>query len=209
MNNKFVSAFGFIGVSLLLFTFILGGLLIENYNITSQFISESYAVDTKHGLCLRIFGYIPGGIMISLFYFLGVKYLKPNILVKIGFYGIGIFYGLGTIITAIFPCDSGCNTEMLNPSFAQIIHNLSALIMYLFVPFFIISIGLAIKKTRYLFSIQSIILGLFSLILIYLFSSNLTSEFKGLYQRAIEMLFIIWTILSSIEINKASILKQS
>ena len=73
MNNKFVSAFGFIGVSLLLFTFILGGLLIENYNITSQFISE----------------------------------------------------------------------------------------------------------------------------------------FKGLYQRAIEMLFIIWTILSSIEINKASILKQS
>jgi len=97
---------------------------------------------------------------------------------------------------------------MLNPSFAQIIHNLSALIMYLFVPFFIISIGLAIKKTRYLFSIQSIILGLFSLILIYLFSSNLTSEFKGLYQRAIEMLFIIWTILSSIEINKASILKS-
>ena len=40
MNNKLVSAFGFIGVSLLLFTFILGGLLIENYNITSQFISE-------------------------------------------------------------------------------------------------------------------------------------------------------------------------
>ena len=65
MNNKFVSAFGFIGVSLLLFTFILGGLLIENYNITSQFISESYAVDTKHGLYLRIFGYIPSGIMRS------------------------------------------------------------------------------------------------------------------------------------------------
>ena len=57
-----------------------------------------------------------------------------------------MFYGLGTIITAIFPCDSGCNKEMLNPSFAQIIHNLSALIMCLFVPFFIISIGLVIKK---------------------------------------------------------------
>tara|TARA_B100001540_G_C15600803_1_gene548473 strand:- start:120 stop:743 length:624 start_codon:yes stop_codon:yes gene_type:complete len=204
MNNKFVSAFGFIGVSLLLFTFILGGLLIENYDITSQFISESYTVDTKYGLYLRVFGYIPSGIMISLFYFLGVKYLQPNILVKIGFYGIGIFYGLGTIITAIFPCDSGCNKEMLNPSFAQIIHNLSALIMYLFVPFFIISIGLAIKKTRHLFSIQSIILGLFSLILIYLFGSNLTSEFIGLFQRAIEAIFILWTILCANEIKKTN-----
>ena len=209
MNNKTVSNLGFIGISLLLFTLIFGGQLIENYDITNQFISESYAIDTKYGVFLRILGYIPSGIIIALFCFLGEKYLDTILFVKIGFYGIGIFYGLGTIITAIFPCDSGCNTEMLNPSFAQIIHNLSALIMYLFVPFFIISFGLAIKKTRYLFSIQSIILGLFSLILIYLFSSNLTSEFKGLYQRAIEMLFIIWTILSSIEINKASILKKS
>jgi len=70
MNNKLVSVLGFIGVSLLLFTFILGGLLIENYDITSQFIGETYAVDTKYGLYLRLFGYIPSGIMISLFYFL-------------------------------------------------------------------------------------------------------------------------------------------
>ena len=70
MNNKLVSVLGFIGVSLLLFTFILGGLLIENYDITSQFIGETYAVDTKYSLYLRLFGYIPSGIMISLFYFL-------------------------------------------------------------------------------------------------------------------------------------------
>lgn len=202
MNNKLVSAFGFIGISLLLFTFIIGGLLIENYNITSQFISESYAIDTKYGLYLRLFGYIPSGIMISLFYFLGAKHLQPNILVTIGFYGVGIFYGLGTIITGIFPCDSGCNKEMLNPSFAQIIHNLSALIMYIFVPFFIISIGLAIKKTRYMFSVQSIMLGLFSLILVCLFSSNLLSKFIGLHQRAIEIIFALWTILCAHQIKK-------
>ena len=70
MNNKLVSVLGFVGVSLLLFTFILGGLLIENYDITSQFISETYAVDTKYGLFLSLIGYIPSGIMISLFYFL-------------------------------------------------------------------------------------------------------------------------------------------
>ena len=49
MNNKTVSNLGFIGVSLLIFTLIFGGLLIKNYDITNQFISESYAIDTKHG----------------------------------------------------------------------------------------------------------------------------------------------------------------
>ena len=38
MNNKTVSNLGFIGISLLLFTLIFGGQLIENYDITNQFI---------------------------------------------------------------------------------------------------------------------------------------------------------------------------
>ena len=95
MNNKTVSNLGFIGVSLLIFTLIFGGLLIENYDITNQFISESYAIDTKHGVSLRLLGYIPSGIIIALFCFLGKKYLDSKLVVKIGFYGIGIFYGLG------------------------------------------------------------------------------------------------------------------
>ena len=202
MNNKTVSNLGFIGVSLLIFTLIFGGLLIENYDITNQFISESYAIDTKHGFFLRLLGYIPSGIIIALFCFLGEKYLDPKLVVKIGFYGIGIFYGLGTTFTGIFPCDSGCNKELLNISPSQIIHNITALLMYLFVPFLIILIGLAIRKTRYRFSIQSTILGLFSLIFVYLFGSELLGEYVGLYQRIIEIIFALWIILCSVEIKK-------
>ena len=202
MNNKTVSNLGFIGVSLLIFTLIFGGLLIENYDITNQFISESYAIDTKYGVFLRILGYIPSGIIIALFCFLGEKYLDPKLVVKIGFYGIGIFYGLGTTFTGIFPCDSGCNKELLNISSSQIIHNITALLMYLFVPFLIILIGLAIRKTRYRFSIQSTILGLFSLIFVYLFGSELLGEYVGLYQRIIEIIFALWIILCSVEIKK-------
>ena len=88
MNNKTVSNLGFIGVSLLIFTLFFGGLLIENYDITNQFISESYAIDTKHGVSLRLLGYIPSGIIIALFCFLGEKYLDTKLVVKIGFYGI-------------------------------------------------------------------------------------------------------------------------
>ena len=202
MNNKTVSNLGFIGVSLLIFTLIFGGLLIENYDITNQFISESYAIDTKYGFFLRLLGYIPSGIIIALFCFLGEKYLDSKLVVKIGFYGIGIFYGLGTTVTGIFPCDSGCNKELLNLSSSQIIHNIAALLMYLFVPFFIILIGLAIRKTKIWFSIKSILLGLISSILVYLFGLNLLVEYAGLYQRAIEIIFALWTILCAYEIKK-------
>ena len=202
MNNKTVSNLGFIGVSLLIFTLIFGGLLIENYDITNQFISESYAIDTKHGFFLRLLGYIPSGIIIALFCFLAEKYLDPKLVVKIGFYGIGIFYGLGTTVTGIFPCDSGCNKELLNLSSSQIIHNIAALLMYLFVPFLIILIGLAIRKTRHRFSIQSTMLGLFSLIFVYLFGSELLGEYVGIYQRIIEIIFALWIIQCSVEIKK-------
>ena len=202
MNNKTVSNLGFIGVSLLIFTLIFGGLLIKNYDITNQFISESYAIDTKHGVSLRLLGYIPSGIIIALFCFLGEKYLDSKLVVKIGFYGIGIFYGLGTTVTGIFPCDSGCNKELLNLSSSQIIHNIAALLMYLFVPFLIILIGLAIRKTRHRFSIQSTMLGLFSLIFVYLFGSELLGEYVGIYQRIIEIIFALWIIQCSMEIKK-------
>ena len=202
MNNKTVSNLGLIGTSLLLFTLTLGGLLIENYDITKQFISESYAIDTECGLFLRLSGYIPSGIIIALFCFLAEKYLEPNLIVKIGLYAIGIFYGLGTTVTGIFPCDSGCNKELLNLSASQIIHNITALFMYLFVPFFIILFGLAIRKRRKLLSILSVLLGLISSILVYLFGSDLLGEYVGLYQRLIEIVFALWIILFSVEIKK-------
>jgi len=202
MNNKTVSNLGFIGVSLLIFTLFFGGLLIENYDITNQFISESYAIDTKYGVSLRLLGYIPSGIIIALFCFLGEKYLDPKLVVKIGFYGIGIFFGLGTTVTGIFPCDSGCNKELLDLSASQIIHNITALFMYLFVPFFIILFGLAIRKRRKWLSILSVLLGLISSILVYLFGSDLLGEYVGLYQRLIEIVFALWIILFSVEIKK-------
>ena len=209
MNNKTVSNLGFIGVSLLIFTLIFGGLLIENYDITNQFISESYAIDTKHGIFLRLSGYIPSGIIIALFCYLAEKYLEPNLIVKIGLYAIGIFYGLGTTITGIFPCDSGCNKELLNLSASQIIHNITALFMYLFVPFFIILFGLAIRKRRKWLSILSVLLGLISSILVYLFGSDLLGEYVGLYQRLIEIVFSLWIILFSVEIKKRPYLSKA
>ena len=151
--------------------------------MVSQLISESYAIDTEYGIILRIFGYIPSGILITLFCFLGVKYFQPSILIKIGFYGIGIFYGLATLVVGIFPCDSGCNKALIDPSFSQLIHNFTGLLTYLFVPFLMI------------------LLGIVSFLLLCVISSDLTSEYIGLYQRMIELVFVFWIIFCANEIK--------
>ena len=203
MSNKSIFFIGVLGVSLLAASFILGGLLIENYDIVSQFISESYAIDTEYGLLLRIFGYIPSSILITLFCFLAVKYFQPTILMKIGFYGIGIFYGVASLVTGIFPCDSGCNKELINPSFSQLTHNFAALLMYVFVPINIIITGIGLKRLANYnrLSIIAITSGIISILFVYLLFSDITSEFLGLYQRIIESVFIIWILTCAFTIK--------
>jgi hypothetical protein len=210
MSNNSIFFIGVLGVSLLAASFILGGLLIENYDIVSQFISESYAIDTEYGLLLRIFGYIPSSILITLFCFLAVKHFQSTILVKIGFYGIGIFYGLASLVTGIFPCDSGCNRELINPSFSQITHNVAALLMYIFSPISIIIIGIGLKQMSNYnrLSIIAITLGLISILFVYLFFSDLSSEFLGLYQRIIESVFIIWILSYAFTIKQSKLITK-
>ncbi len=203
MNNKITFLIGILGVSLFVVSSILGGFLIENYNISSQYISESYAIDTEYGKILRIFGYIPSGVLITLFCFLGVRHFQISKLLKVGFYGIGIFYGLATVIVGIFPCDSGCNKALIDPSSSQLIHNFVGSLTYLLVPVFMILIGLGLKKTpnNNTFSLLSIVFGAISLLLVYILVSNSNSEYIGLYQRIIESIFVIWIIFCAIVIK--------
>ena len=203
MNNKIIFLIGILGVSLFGVSSILGGFLIENYSILSQYISESYAIDTEYGKLLRTFGFIPSGICITLFCFLGERYFQPSKRIKIGFYGIGIFYGLATVLVGIFPCDSGCNKELIDPSSSQLIHNFVGLLTYLFVPAFMIFIGFGLKKSssNNVFSMQSIGLGVISILCVFILVSNSTSEYIGLYQRIIESVFIMWIVLCAILIK--------
>ncbi len=204
MNHKITFLIGIVGVSLFVISSILGGVLIENYSVISQYISESYAIDTEYGKILRIIGYIPSGFLIALFCFLAVSYFQSSKQLKIGFYGIGVFYGLATIVVAIFPCDSGCNKELIDPSSSQLIHNFVGSLTYLFVPIFMILIGSGLKKTsNKWFSLQSILLGVLSILFVYMLVANPNSEYIGIYQRMVEMFFVIWIIFCALAINKS------
>jgi hypothetical protein len=196
MNNKLTYLIGIIGVSLFAFCVIVGGILIKDYSIISQYISESYAIDTEYGAILRGFGYIPSGILITIFCFRLSKMFPPSKLTKIGFYPLGLFYGMATIVVAIFPCDSGCNPEFIDPSISQIIHSLAGALTYIFVPLCILLIGIGLKldpKYKRL-SRQGIIFGILSMLFVFVLFSDATSEFKGFYQRIIETIFIFWIV---------------
>jgi hypothetical membrane protein len=187
ITRNTISIIGITGVLLFIIAVVCGALLIPGYSHLSQYISESYAIDTKYGIYLRLFGYIPSGILMMLFCFFAVKHLPKNSATSIATVAIGLFYGGGTLLTGIFPCDAGCNKEMIDPSLAQFIHNLSGLLTYITVPFFVIILGFAALKWQPLKTGKVILLcGFVSLTFLLLFFSQLNSPYGGLYQRILE-----------------------
>ncbi|MGW8121738.1 DUF998 domain-containing protein [Roseivirga echinicomitans] len=206
MNGKTIFVTGLLGVTLFSIASILGGFQFDNYNPLSQYISETYTIDTPYGKVLRYFGYIPSGILLTIFTFFGQRKFPKSSLIKLGFSGIGIFYGIATVIVGIFPCDEGCNKELINPSISQLIHNLTGLLTYIFVPLSIIAIGIGLRqlKTHFCLSRISIICGLNCIVFVSILLSDPLSQWAGLYQRIIEGTFIIWIIACSFFIKNSN-----
>jgi hypothetical membrane protein len=82
--------------------------------------------------------------------------------------------------------------------------------MYLFSPISIIIIGIGLKQMSNYnrLSIIAITLGLISILFVYLFFSDLSSEFLGLYQRIIESVFIIWILSYAFTIKQSKLITK-
>lgn len=204
MNNKSIFYIGVIGVGLFVLASILGTVLLKDYNPVSQFISESYARDAPFGFAIRLFGFIPSGILLTLFCFLSFARFPENKTIQYGFISLGLFYGVGTIMTGIFPYDSYAGKELVkDASISQHIHNLSGFLTYIFSPLCILSIGTGLRKATTAtklanFSILSSILLMF---LIFVLFSGLFVDVSGLLQRIIETIFLLWFIICSVAIK--------
>ncbi|MCX7547735.1 DUF998 domain-containing protein [Xanthomarina sp. F1114] len=194
MNKTVTFGFGILGVLFFIIASILGGFQFDNYSHIQQYISETYAINAPYGIYLRVFGFIPSGIFIILFSFSALKLLPENKLLKLGLVGFAFLYGLGNILVSIFPCDIGCNKELINPSVSQIIHTISGGITYTLVPFCLILIGWAARTWTDGKNIMllSFICGIISFIFSLLISGNPTGYYIGLFQRIIEGSVLIW-----------------
>ena len=206
MNERVIFWTGILGVTLFGVASILGGFQFDDYNPMSQYISETMAIDTPYGKGLRYFGYIPSGLLLTIFAFSALKTFPKSNLVKTGFWGLGIFYGIATIIVGIFPCDKGCNKELVDPSISQLIHNLTGLLTYIFVPLTIIAIGLGLRqlKTQNGLSRIAIFCGLNCIVFIGFLLTDPLTKYAGLYQRIIEGMFIIWIVACSFFIKNSN-----
>ncbi len=203
MSNKLLFLIGILGVSLFGVASFLGGFQFENYDPMSQYISETMAVGTPYGKALRFFGYIPSGVLLTIFAFGAIKKFPKSNLTRMGFWGIGLFYGIATIVVGIFPCDKGCNKALIDPSISQIIHNLTGMLTYLFVPISILIIGIGLRNSKHYLRLSNmgILCGLICMVFIGVLMSNPTSPYVGLFQRIIEGLFILWIIACAIYIK--------
>ena len=203
INHK-TFQYGILGASFFMVTTILAGFQFENYSHCSQLISESYAIDSPYGIYLRIFGFIPSGLFIFLFSIHASRIFNASKKVKLGLSLFGIFYGLATVLVSIFPCDAGCNKELIDPSTSQLIHNTTGLFTYLIVPVSILLIGSGLKtekKYGYL-SKLSLTFGMLSFLFVVIFFGALSSPFIGLIQRVTEGTILLWMILFAIETKK-------
>ena len=196
MNKTITFWLGILGALFFITPSVLGGLQFENYSHISQFISESYAFGTPYGIYMRFFGFIPSGILITVFSFSCWKLLPKSSVLKMGLFGFGVFYGIGTIMVGLFPCDEGCNKELINPSVSQLIHNLFGGLTYLIVPACLILIGFSSRKWSgsTSFSTLSIICGTIALMFSMLLLSDPDGNYIGLFQRITEGSILFWLI---------------
>jgi hypothetical protein len=202
MDKRITTWTGILGVTLFVATSILAGLQLSSYSHTSQLISESYSIDTPYGKFFRFFGYLPSGVCLTIFAFSSVRHFNRSNYAKVGFWGLGLFYGAATIVVSIFPCDKGCNKEFINPSISQVIHNAAGLLTYLFTPISLILIGIGVKSISNTLSYLAFTTGFISVLFIGILFSDPLSGLAGLFQRIIEGSILLWIVACSMDISK-------
>ncbi len=203
LNERTIFICGILGSAFFVIASLLAGLIAENYDPVVQLISESMSEDRPYSKEIRYFGYIPSGILLMIFALAAPANMPQSKQIRLSFYGIALFYGLATITVGIFPCEAGCNKEMINPALAQVIHNLSGLFTYIGMPLCLLLIGFGLKKvnTRGRLSQVSILLGIGSAFFILTLFANPLSPYAGLMQRIIEGIFVLWIVGCAISIR--------
>jgi hypothetical protein len=110
------------------------------YDPTRDFISELGAAGAPNAGLVNWYGFLPTGIAQMAFAFFAWRALPRSTLTTLGMIGIFLF-AIGYVGAAFYPCDAGCRPE--DPSFSQMMHNLTGLAGYLGAPLFMAILALA------------------------------------------------------------------
>jgi hypothetical protein len=203
-TNRLSGIFGFLTIFFFISSVIIGGLLNHDFDHYTRIISDVYSPDSTYGNYIAWFGFIPTGISVILFaYFTRLQ--TENLWFRTGMVLFGYAYGLGTIITALFPCTEGCVLMLLEPTPSQIIHQISRFLMYTLTScaMLFFAVGCYEYEERFLQQ-KSIVLGVLTAIFSAYFLFKEELNWIGLFQRIIEILIMLWVAFISIHYYKIS-----
>lgn len=132
-----------VGSALLLMTIIAGGAAWPAYSHVRDFISELGSSGAPHGRLVNMAGFLPVGILLTLFTVLAAFTTPRGRLWVAGFACLSLFT-LSYALIAFFPCDLGCPPT--SPSLSQMMHNLFGLLGYVGAPVGLAMLAVAARK---------------------------------------------------------------
>jgi hypothetical protein len=189
---------------------VLGGLQFSDYSHLSQYLSEAYAVGTPHGFALRYLLYVPSGILIAVFAVLASRLVPRHRLISLGFLGIAIFYAVPAVVGSTFPCDAGCNRELIAPSWSHLVHLASGAVAHIMAPICLLLIGFAARRSTKGKPIQFASLAAANTC----FACNLVlsldpvSAYAGLFQRLFEGSVLCWIVFIAFHLRQGSAMQH-
>ena len=120
-NKALLNATGMISPVLWAAAVIYCGAIRPGYDPVRQFISELAERGSSTEYLMRVAGFCLPGLLAAVY---GISLLEVQTSSAVAV--LIIASGLARFIAGVFPCDAGCPT--VNPSFSQVIHNISALV---------------------------------------------------------------------------------
>lgn len=195
------------GVGVLLIAVVWGGWTYPGYDHARQFMSELGASGAPHGTTVNRWGYVPNGVLVTVFCLLAAWILRGSALAVTACLLLAL-NGVGMTGAGVYPCDFECSRS--DPSPSAMLHDQFGLLGYVCALF---GVGLAALWARRSAAPWLAPLGLGVLIvsLVGLFGVVADVEMAGLFQRAMEAalaLFMValgWALMRGLRAAPSSV----
>lgn len=192
---------GIIGSILFTTITLLSGYLQTDYNPINNFVSELGATYSSTELLMNYVGFIPSGILFSLFGLSLLIIFSKKLSSRIGALLIMIF-GIGMTLAGIFSCDLGCPSI---GTIESIIHDRVSAVTFISAILGILLLGFSFKKMSDFrnIAVYTILTGFISLILLIIMINSFDSRnLTGLWQRLLLLSIFTWTIIIGLRVFK-------
>ncbi len=187
-----------IGYLILVVMIVAGGAAWPGYSHYSQFISELGATGAPHGRLVSLGGFLPIGLLLTLFAVLAIFIEPRSGLRTAGFLCLALF-ATGYTGAAFFPCDAGCRS--VTPSASQMMHNLFGLGGYLAAPVGLVLLGISARTWpggRPLFPLAIVC----AVLATGGFLTMVDTPFGGLSQRILEAAVGVWILACAFTLRR-------